>query len=137
MRLALEQPVGAHGREFVAELERERPVLIKDELELEGNVGELVQEVGRLLDVGFAAPGSCLVEPAGQDRRGSLLGLADSRTHLLFVFCVCLGECGVDDPLALFLDPRLRFVAEFGSNEDVLSRNAGSVLKTSDSESEE
>jgi hypothetical protein len=66
LRLAFEQPVGAHGGEFVAELERERTVLVEDELEFEGNVGEFVEEVGRLLEVGFAAPGSPLVEPAGK-----------------------------------------------------------------------
>jgi hypothetical protein len=51
---------------LVTKLERERPVLVEDELELEGDIGELVEEVGRLLDVGLAAPGPLLVEPAGE-----------------------------------------------------------------------
>ena len=59
LRLVPDQLVGDKPSELVAKVERERPVLVDDEVVAEVDTEELLQEEGRLLQVRLAAPTSC------------------------------------------------------------------------------
>src|ERR1019366_5679931 len=61
--LARQQTIGAHRTQLVAQLKRERAMLVKNELEVERHVPQLVQQVGRLLQMGLTGPAAAVMQP--------------------------------------------------------------------------
>ena len=73
LHLTVDQSVGPHRAQLVAQFEGERPVLVEDEAEVERHPKQLVQQVGGLLQMRLAAPASALVQPTRQSDENGFL----------------------------------------------------------------
>src|SRR5262249_17472718 len=78
LRFALQVSIRLHIAELIAQLEGEGTVLVEDEVEVEGHVGEHLEEVGGFLDVSL--PGPAVVLPHGAGKPGDQ-GILRHRVH--------------------------------------------------------
>src|SRR5688572_18211619 len=82
-RFDFDQVVGAHLAQLLTEIERERAMLVQNELQSQRNPGGHLQEVGRFLDVCFPTPAFSRSKGVEQDEQeGLALELVHSITPL-------------------------------------------------------